>query len=110
MGRRRIDAGRFAREDVSPAVYLSKSYYEIWSGGLVRMLLARGLVAQDEMAAGKSLRSAKPVAGMLTPEAVAVSFATRLPYERQASSPSRFALGSKVRTRNIHPVHHTRLP
>ena len=41
-----IDAGRFAREDVSPADYLSKSYYEIWYAGLVRMLLARGLVAQ----------------------------------------------------------------
>jgi nitrile hydratase subunit beta len=105
-----IDAGRFAREDVSPADYLASSYYEIWYAGLIRMLLARGLVAQDELLAGKSLRSANPVAGTLKPEAVAVSLATRLPYERPANSPSRFVLGSKVRTRNTHPVLHTRLP
>jgi nitrile hydratase subunit beta len=105
-----IDEGRFAREDVSPAEYLSKSYYEIWYAGLVRLLLARGLVAQDELAVGKSLHPAKPVAGTLTPETVAVLLATRLPYERASNSPNRFALGSKVRTRNIHPSHHTRLP
>ena len=105
-----IDEGRFAREDVSPADYLSKSYYEIWYAGLVRMLLARGLVAPDEIAAGKCLHPAKPVAGTLTAEAVAVALASRNPYERPSRAPNRFALGSKVRTRNIHPSHHTRLP
>jgi nitrile hydratase subunit beta len=105
-----IDAGRFAREDVSPAEYLSKSYYEIWYAGLVRMILARGLVTQDEMAVGKCLRPANPIAGILASEAVAAALAARHPYERSSVVPKRFALGSKVRTRNIHPAHHTRLP
>lgn len=105
-----IDQGRFAREDVSPAEYLSKSYYEIWYAGLVRQLLERGVVARDELAAGKSLHPAVPVASTLATEAVAVALSTRFPYERPAGAPNLFSLGSKVRTRNIHPTHHTRLP
>jgi len=40
----------------SAAEYLTSSYYEIWIKGLEKMLLARRLVAQDELAAGRSLR------------------------------------------------------
>lgn len=105
-----IDEGRFAREDVSPAEYLSKSYYEIWYAGVVRQLLERGLLAEDELAAGKSLHPAVPVASTLPADAVAAALSTRFPYDRPAAAPNVFSLGSKVRTRNIHPAHHTRLP
>ena len=63
-----IDMSRFAREDRPPEDYLSKSYYQIWLAGLERLMLESGLIASDEIAAGKSLHPAKPVAKTLTPE------------------------------------------
>ena len=50
-----LDAVRFARENRPPAEYLSKSYYQIWLAGLEQLLAERGLVAPEELAAGRSL-------------------------------------------------------
>src|SRR5215208_7389516 len=65
-----IDMSRFAREDRPPEDYLSKSYYQIWLAGLERLMLEGGLIASDEIAAGKSLHPTKAVAKTLTPEGV----------------------------------------
>ena len=54
-----IDMSRFVREDRSPEEYLSKSYYQIWLAGLERLMLERGLIAPDEIGAGKPLHPAK---------------------------------------------------
>jgi nitrile hydratase beta subunit len=105
-----IDQGRFAREDVSPAEYLSKTYYEIWYAGLVRQALEKGLVGADEIAAGRMLHPPKPVPGIVAAERVAPALATRKPYTREVAEPARFAVGDRVRTRNLHPTGHTRLP
>jgi hypothetical protein len=66
-----IDMSRFAREDRPPEDYLAKSYYQIWLAGLERLALERGLVAPDEIEAGKQLHPAKPVARILAPDGVA---------------------------------------
>ena len=50
---------RFAREDRPPEDYLSMSYYQIWLAGLERLMLERGLVAADEIEAGKAVASGK---------------------------------------------------
>ena len=39
-----IDMSRHAREKISPALYWSLSYYEIWMEGLKRLLTERGLL------------------------------------------------------------------
>lgn len=105
-----IDQGRFAREDVAPLAYLSRSYYEIWFAGLLRMLDERGLVTADEVQAGRSLHPAKPVARTLAPENVATMMTAPRSYARDIGAPARFAAGDRVRARNIHPKGHTRLP
>ena len=105
-----IDMSRFARENRSPQDYLSKSYYQIWFAGLERQLLERGLVASDEIAAGKSLHPAKPVAKILTPDGVAAVLHRGGPTERSARSPALFAVGDRVRAKTIYPATHTRLP
>src|SRR5437588_13087747 len=56
-----IDMSRFASENRPPAEYLSMSYYQIWFAALETMLKQRGLVSDDEIAAGRSLRPPKPV-------------------------------------------------
>ena len=105
-----IDMSRFAREDQPPEDYLSKSYYQIWLAGLERLMLERGLIASDEIEAGKPLHPAKPVAKTLTPDDVARVLHRGGPTERDATAPARFAAGDRVRAKTIHPPTHTRLP
>jgi nitrile hydratase beta subunit len=105
-----IDMSRFAREDRPPDEYLRMSYYQIWLAGLERLMLERGLVAPDEIEAGKPLHPAKPAAKILTPEGVAAVLHRGGPTEREPTSPALFAVGDRVRTRMIHPPTHTRLP
>ena len=68
-----------------------------------------GLISADELAAGHALHPAKPVQRKLLSEAVDKSL-QRGTYYRSAQAPARFALGAKVRTKNINPASHTRLP
>jgi nitrile hydratase beta subunit len=105
-----IDMSRFARENRPPDEYLGMSYYQIWLAGLERLMLERGLVAPDEIEAGKPLHPAKPVAKPLTPDGVAAMLHRGGPTEREAKSPALFAIGDRVRTKMIHPATHTRLP
>jgi nitrile hydratase subunit beta len=105
-----IDMSRFAREDRPHEDYLAKSYYQIWLAGLERLMLERDLIAPDEIAAGKPLHPAKPVAKTLTPEDVAAVLHRGGPTEREATTPARFAPGDRVRAKIIDPPTHTRLP
>ena len=105
-----IDAGRHARESFSPAEYLSSTYYEIWIKALERLLLDTGLVEADELAQRRSLRPGVPVNRTLSATAVPAVLAAGTRYDRPVDVPARFAVGDRVRTRNMHPTGHTRLP
>lgn len=105
-----IDQSRFARENVPPRDYLSRTYYEIWLAGVIRLAISRGLIAEDELAAGRALYPAKPVARIMRAENVAPAIAKGAPSERAIAEPGRFAVGDRVRARNMHPAGHTRLP
>lgn len=109
-GQWNIDMGRFARENRSPADYLSKSYFELWLAGLETMLAERGLVSRDEIEAGRSLREPKKVERILQYSSAEAVLSRGRPTERPASMPARFHAGDSVRTKNIHPTTHTRLP
>ena len=51
-----IDGGRASLETLPPLTYLAASYYQRWFLGLEQRVVAHGLVGEDEIAAGKSLR------------------------------------------------------
>jgi nitrile hydratase subunit beta len=104
-----IDMSRFSREALPPDVYLSSSYYRKWHLGMEQLLLDRGFVAKDELAAGRAIHPAKPLKRKLTPESVEKSL-KRGSFGRPPPAPARFAIGDRVRARNIHPPTHTRLP
>jgi nitrile hydratase len=105
-----IDTWRHARESLPPAQYLSSSYYEIWIAGLTKLLLARDLATEAELALGRMAVAPKKVAGKLIAKDVPAALATGGPTTRALTAASRYALGDKVKTRNFHPVTHTRLP
>ena len=104
-----IDISRHARESLPPANYLAWSYYEIWIAGLSKLLLDRGLATKDEIASGRMQVAAKKVAGKLLAKDVATALAKGGPTSRPDTRP-RFKPGDKVRTKNMHPTTHTRLP
>jgi nitrile hydratase len=105
-----IDMGRFSREMLPPQVYLTSSYYQKWFLGLRQMLLDRGLIDADEVAAGHALRPGKPLKrGSFTVADVA-RVMTRGSFRRPAPAAARFKPGDRVRAKNIHPKTHTRLP
>lgn len=105
-----IDMSRFARENRPPDDYLSMSYFQIWLAGIERLMLERKLIEADELAAGKVLHPAKPVARILKRDEVAAVLRRGGPTERAATSPAQFAVGDRVRAKDIHPATHTRLP
>ncbi len=105
-----LDQSRFARESVAPARYLAASYYEIWLEGLTRLLLERGLVTREELADGRSHAPGAKLASVLAADQVAAMLTRRLGTQREPVAPARYAAGDAVRTTNIHPRTHTRLP
>jgi nitrile hydratase subunit beta len=104
-----IDQRRFGREQLPPDVYLASSYYKKWALGLEKQLAESGLAGSDELAAGHALRPGKPLKRKLSAAEVS-KVTTRGSFARPAQKPARFKPGDRVRTKNIHPKTHTRLP
>ncbi|RQS60060.1 nitrile hydratase subunit beta [Burkholderia sp. Bp8963] len=109
-GKWNIDMSRAARESLPPAQYLASSYYEIWFEGLRKLLLAAGLATAEEFDTGVSMAAAAPVARVLTADQVSAALSRGNPVDRPAPGDARFAIGDVVRTRQLHPHTHTRLP
>ncbi len=109
-GKWNIDMSRHARESLPPAEYLAASYYEIWTKGVERLVVKTGLVSEEELRLGKALNPPAPIKRVLTRDDVPAVLARGGPTEREATGPARFAVGDRVRTRNMHPKGHTRLP
>jgi len=109
-GQWNIDASRFAREQMPPADYLATGYYEHWLFGLERLLVERGLATPREIASGQAELASKPEARVLKAADVAKALAKGGPSERAVEVEPRFRVGDRVRTRNINPATHTRLP
>ena len=111
LGEWNIDIGRHARESLHPADYLSSSYYEIWTKGLVKLLVERAMLTPAELEAGRSLQTpAATKRPAMAAADVPAALAKGGPCDRPVDRPALFAVGDKVRTRNINPVGHTRLP
>jgi nitrile hydratase beta subunit len=104
-----IDDGRYAQETLPPRAYLSASYYWRWALGMEKNLLERGLVTKEELAAGHALAPGKKLPRKLTKDVVEAGM-TRMSFFRQQQAPARFKPGDRVRTKNINPLGHTRLP
>jgi len=104
-----IDESRHARESLPPATYYAASYYEIWIRALETLLVRHNVITPDELASGRADEG--PVATPpLKADRVPAMLARGGPCDRPVATAPRFAVGQRVRARNIHPEHHTRLP
>jgi nitrile hydratase len=105
-----IDMQRFARESLPADVYLASSYYKVWLLGLQRLLVERALISADEIEAGHALRPGPALErGPFTRSDVS-RVMMRGQFERDAPHPASFAVGQRVRAKQIDPPTHTRLP
>jgi nitrile hydratase beta subunit len=104
-----IDHSRFAQEKLPPTTYLGVSYYQRWALAMESNVLERGYVTPEELKAGHAQTPPLPLKRKLTPDVVAEGM-TRSSFYRQQQGPQKFQPGDRVRTLNIHPKTHTRLP
>ena len=105
-----IDHFRAARERMPPVTYLSWSYYDHWYFVTVLSLLQADMVSIEELVSGKA-RSSRVKADGAPPSARATeSFRTGGKFDREASALAAFSVGQDVKTRNLNPPYHTRLP
>lgn len=104
-----IDMFRDSQERLPAAVYLSVSYYHRWLLGITQSALEKGFVAQDELDGGHTLHPAKPLERILSGEHLG-KVVIRPPFGREPTREPRFKPGDSVRTRNMNPTGHTRLP
>lgn len=103
-----VDEFRSAIENMGAANYLETSYYEHWLHAYETLVVERGLVSGDELAAGRAAPvTAEPP---LKPEAVARIVASGHSSRADPGAAPRFRVGDLVRARNLHPRTHTRLP
>ena len=112
LGQWNIDVSRDARERQHPVDYLRHSYYENWLAGLETLLVERGLVTAEELAAGKASGPAHEDIRkrLLTAERVAATLAQGSPVALPIETSPRFHPDDRVRARNRHPTGHTREP
>lgn len=97
LGRWNIDQSRHTRESLPPATYLGSSYYKIWTLGIEELLEESGLLQEEGMT---------PRTG----EELLTGFSSQGSYERPTEQAPAFAVGQRVRARNLNPRGHTRLP
>ncbi len=109
-GQWNLDQSRFARESLSPADYMSLPYYAIWLEAAQKLMLERGMVTEGELTAGRAIADPIPVKRTLSPADVPAALAKGGPVDRPAETHPTFAPGDIIRTINIHPDSHTRLP
>jgi nitrile hydratase subunit beta len=104
-----IDQTRYGIERLPPDIYLNSSYYKKWAVRLENLLMEKGLIGADELKAGHALRPGKQLKRTLAAADV-LNTLSRGSFTRPAQGPARFKPGDRVRTKNIHPKTHTRLP
>jgi nitrile hydratase subunit beta len=113
---RNTDEGRYALEQLDPAVYLSSSYYERWLIRTEKKSVEKGVLTEDQLDEQVAFFKAHPDAPMPNtqdPNAVELALGRvyrRPSMERSQVSAPRFKVGDPVLTRNFHPKGHTRLP
>ena len=105
-----IDIVRHARERIPPAEYVAASYYEKWLKGLERLLIENGLVTPEELENGHSAGAGIALKNKPVAAAVPAMLAKGSRYDRPPAARALYGVGDKVRTRQINPAGHTRLP
>lgn len=110
-GRWNLDMSRFARENSPPADYLARSYYEMWTYGLEKLIVETDMVRAEEIEAARAGESFDPVETPgFGPDKVEVAMRRGGSARVDTDMPGRFEAGQRVRASVNAPPTHTRCP
>jgi nitrile hydratase subunit beta len=109
-GRWPIDASRAQIESMPAEGYLRSAYYEKRLPATLASAVRHGLITQAEAATGRPDPSTPKAKPPLTAGQVDGLMKRGSPTVRAVERQPVFLIGDAVRTRNIHPATHTRLP
>jgi nitrile hydratase subunit beta len=116
QGMYNLDEFRHGIERMRPVDYLTSSYYGHWVATIATNLVEKGVLDPAELEFRTQAFMEKPDTKLPRredPELVKLVEQVMLVGvypEREISSPPRFEVGERIKTRNIHPTGHTRLP
>jgi nitrile hydratase beta subunit len=107
-----VDRFRYLIESMSPADYLTSSYYERWLASILAACAEQELLSAAELSAIE--RGQEPPATEAQATAIPASAIRNIvtggkPAQRDHSGASLFSVGQTVRARNLNPAGHTRL-
>ena len=111
-----VGSVRVTSEGMHPSHYLTTTYYEKWLWAKTQNLLVRGAFTQQEFDERVAYYRANPQAEVPRrndPEAARRAVAatlTPVTHRHDTGVLPAFQIGDRVRTKNFHPVGHTRLP
>lgn len=108
-GKWNLDAWRHDIELLPAADYLRFSYYEKWLAALEKQVVQYGMVTKEELASGRAAPGSAKATPPYTVER-AHRITRALPSAEDPSVRPLFRVGERVRTRNMNPAGHTRLP
>jgi len=106
-----VDRARHAIERMSPAEYLTTTYYQHWLAALATLAKDLGYATDEELATGRAA-AGKPTPHP-APNAADIEGLVRhgMPATRSdGRTEQAFRVGERVRARNIEVTGHTRLP
>jgi nitrile hydratase subunit beta len=105
-----LDAFRHQVELLPATDYLRMSYYEKWFTAVSQLLVQSGLITRDEIETDKADPASPKSIPPLTADKVPSMLRAGAVAGRNISVTPRFSSGRQVRTRNMNPIGHTRLP
>jgi nitrile hydratase subunit beta len=116
QGMLNLDEFRHGIERMNPVDYLTSGYYGHWVATIATNLVEKGILEADELEARTQTFLEKPdtkIPRREDPKLVelleqVMKFGAST--VREVSSSPRYKVGDRVKTKNIHPTGHTRLP
>jgi len=105
-----LDTSRHELELLPPADYLRMSYYERWLMRLEKQLVKFSFVTPEELRTGRAAPGAPRAQPAMTLADADRWLSRGVPSSSDPQVAPRFTVGQQVRTRNMNPVTHTRLP
>jgi nitrile hydratase beta subunit len=110
IGKWNLDAWRYQIELIPPADYFQLSYYERWLRCNERLLISHGLITAQELATGVSDSASTKGVTALSAIQASGRLGRGIPSSKDPSIQAAHKAGDLVRTRNMNPTGHTRLP
>jgi nitrile hydratase len=102
---------RYQTDQWSSADYFGMSYYERWFTRNVQLLVKTGMISREEAESGKPAPGSAKATPPMTADMVVPMFTQgRFAGRNRAGASARFRVGQRVRTRNMNPTGHTRMP